>query len=179
MYAGCVLLRRVSPTWFHLEYDAMLRMGEQKLTVPIGYTQCTQIFNAAPGVPVNFVYISGNETLMGSGPKPDREVFKVSPRDLYSARQVAPRGSQFLSPSRAGIMTQMLWRNAENASRSRRNGPNSYEDDLGIEPVRGKRRRYNDREFLPYREASVALLPMTKPLSLTPFRLLYLRKIRL
>ena len=70
-------------------------------------------------------------------------------------RQVAPRGSQLLSPSRAGIMTQMLWRNAEDASRGRRSRhlPLAYDDDsVGIEGMRGKRRRYNDR----YREISVA-----------------------
>jgi hypothetical protein len=177
MYAGCVLLRRVSPTWFHLEnnaeigtslrihggqldayleYNTMLRMGEKKLTVPIGYVQFARIFNSAPGVRVNFVYIEGNETLMGSGARPDREEFKVSPRDLYSTRQVAPRGSQVLSPSRAGIMTQMLWRNAESASRGRRDGHISYEDNLGVERIRGKRQRYDDHEFHRHRETSVA-----------------------
>jgi hypothetical protein len=130
MYVGCVLLCWVSPTWFHLEnnaeigtslwihggqldayleYDTMLCMGEKKLTVPIRYVQFARIFNLAPGVRVNFVYFEGNETLMGSGARPDREEFKVSPHDLYSTRQVAPQGNQVLSPSRAGIMMQMLW----------------------------------------------------------------------
>ena len=111
--AGCVLLCRVSPTWFHLEdnteigaslrihggqieayikYDTMLHMGEQENTAPIGYNQFAQIFNVAPRVPVTFAYIpEGQETLMGlEHPKPNRDDFKVTPRDLYNVRQVAP-----------------------------------------------------------------------------------------
>lgn len=132
----------------------MLRMGERKTTAPIGYNQFARIFNVAPGVPVTFAYIpEGQETLMGLDcPKPNRDDFKVSPRDLYNVRQVAPRGSQFLSPSRAGIMTQMLWRNAENASRGHRGRHLLYDDNLGIEGMRGKRRHYNDH----YREMSMA-----------------------
>lgn len=58
---------------------------------PIGYNQFAQIFNSAPAMPTNFVYIpEGQETVMGSGPKPRREDFKVTPCDLYSPRQVTP-----------------------------------------------------------------------------------------
>jgi hypothetical protein len=165
-YAGCILLRQTSPAQFQLEntdrpgtsllvhggqlenyitYNEMLRAGRQGLVTPIGYNQFAQIFNSAPGIITNFAYIpDGQETLLGGGPGPNHKEFCVEPSHLYNVRQVAARGSQVLSPNRAGIMMQMLWKNAEASQKKPHNNKN--ENRLGIERGRGGKRRRVESE---------------------------------
>ena len=104
-YAGCVFLWRTSTSHFQLDntrrpgttyrivraqiedfitYDEMLRSGREGLSVPLGYNEFAEIFNSAPGVLTCFAYIpEGQETLLGSGPSPNRREFWVAPNDLY------------------------------------------------------------------------------------------------
>jgi hypothetical protein len=118
LYAGCVFLRRKTTSWFKLDntrrpgttyriagaqidefltYNEMLRSGHKGLTMPLGYNDFTEIFNSAPGSTTRFAYVpEGQETLVGSGPSPNRREFCVAPNDLYHAGQVTPRGSQVL-----------------------------------------------------------------------------------
>jgi hypothetical protein len=178
-YAGCVFLWRKTASRFKLDnmrrpgttyciagaqidefltYNEMLRSGRKGLVMPLGYNDFAEIFNSAPGSTTSFAYVpEGQETLVGSGPSPNRREFRVAPNDLYHARQVAPRGSQVLSPSQAGIMMDMLWKNAKEAANAKKDNCPSYEDKLGIEPQGGKHRRVDSEpEFRQTRAMSVA-----------------------
>jgi hypothetical protein len=179
LYAGCVFLRRKTASWFELNntgrtgttyriagtqidefltYNEMLHSGHEGLVMPLGYNDFAEIFNSAPGSTTSFAYVpEGQETLIGSRSSPNRCKFRVTPNDLYHTRQVAPRGSQVLSPSRAGIMMDMLWKNTKEAANVKKDFRPSYEDKLGIEPQGGKHRRVDSEpEFCQTRAVSVA-----------------------
>ena len=107
--------------------------------MPLGYHEFAEILNLAPGVLTCFAYIpKGKEEVVAPRPGPNRCKFYVAPNNLYHAYQVTPHGSQVLSPSHAGIMMQMLWKNAEEASSVQKDNHPSFEDRLGIKPQPGK-----------------------------------------
>lgn len=92
-----------------LMYDKMLHLGRGGLSMHLGYHKFAEIFNSAPGILTCFTYIpKGEKEVVAPRPGPNRCKFHVMPNNLYHARQVAPHGSQVLSPTCAGIMMQML-----------------------------------------------------------------------